>query len=281
MTSLIQAAPAESRVQAPFGRRAAPVTDVRAVGAYGVISVRDPSGPVPQPGQFYMLAAVEGWGGREVGRPYLPRACSVARARGEEEGVGLEFLLEEVGPGTRVLMSIDPGQELWLTGPLGRGFRAPRDGRRALLVGGGAGVAPLIIWQDWLLAARHRAPALLGFRDADRARAAALLTDARVCTDDGSAGHHGPVTDLLRETLGGVEDVEVSACGPEPMLAAVRAACRERGVFAQLALEAPMACGYGACFGCVVPTVDGYARVCVEGPVFAAERLADRYGTDG
>jgi dihydroorotate dehydrogenase electron transfer subunit len=90
-----------------------------------------------------------------------------------------------------------------------------------------------------------------------------------VASDDGSAGHHGLVTDLLPEDL---SDVELFACGPPAMLEAIRAL----GVPAQLALESGMACGFGACFGCVTALAEGgYARVCVDGPVFAAAELAE------
>ena len=100
---------------------------------------------------------------------------------------------------------------------------------------------------------------------------AALLHDPTVATDDGSVGHHGLVTDLLEDELDERgEELEVYACGPPAMLEAVRAMCVERGVPAQLALESGMACGFGACFGCVVPTVDGYVRLCLEGPVIEA-----------
>ena len=92
-------------------------------------------------------------------------------------------------------------------------------------------------------------------------------------TDDGSAGRPGLVTDPLRELLDDDPSAAVYACGPPPMLEAVRALCEERGVAAQLALEAGMACGYGACFGCVVPTREGYIRVCVDGPVVDAAAL--------
>ena len=86
-----------------------------------------------------------------------------------------------------------------------------------------------------------------------------------MATDDGSAGHHGLVTELLAAELD--PHTEVCACGPPPMLEAVRALCAEHDVPAQLALESGMACGFGACFGCVVPTDDGYVRLCVDGPV--------------
>src|SRR5207249_6429399 len=101
---------------------------------------------------------------------------------------GLEFLAEEVGPGTRRLAELAPGDGLWLLGPLGAGFAPPDGGRSALLVGGGIGIVPLACWQDELLAAGRPAPALLGFRDAAHAEAAALLHDPRIATDDGSVG---------------------------------------------------------------------------------------------
>ncbi len=210
-----------------------------------------------------MLAAAERWGGGIDGRPFLPRAFSVARRH--PDGT-LDFLLEAVGPGTERLAELRPGDDIWLLGPLGRGFTAPRGGRRPLLVGGGVGIAPLAIWQDRL----GGCEVLLGFRDAAHAEGAALLEHARVATDDGSVGHHGFVTDLLEAVLSGAE---VYACGPPPMLETVRALCAEHGVPAQLALEAGMACGYGACFGCVVPTRAGYVRLCVDGPVLEAAEL--------
>ena len=114
---------------------------------------------------------------------------------------------------------------------------------------------------------------LLGFRDAAHAEGASLLRGARVATDDGSVGHEGPVTDLLLAELGGDARAEVYACGPPAMLEAVRAICAEHDVPAQLALESGMACGYGACFGCVVATKDGYVRLCVDGPVLEADDL--------
>jgi dihydroorotate dehydrogenase electron transfer subunit len=262
----------EPRALAPFGRRTLTVIERREVGAYVVLAADDPAGPVPRAGQFYMLAAAERWGGREDQRPFLPRAFSVLRARGGR----LEFMLEAVGPGTARLAELAPGDGLHVTGPLGIGFPDPHDGRRALLCGGGVGTAPLAIWQDELLARGVPAPALLGFRDAAHAPGASLLQNARVATDDGSHGHHGLVTDLLAAELDAGDDVVVYACGPPPMLEAVRALCEERGVPSRLALESGMACGYGACFGCVVPLrAGGYLRLCVDGPVLDGELLAE------
>jgi dihydroorotate dehydrogenase electron transfer subunit len=256
-----------SRTLAPFGRRRLPVVARREYGAYVVLSVADLDGPAPDAGQFAMLAAVERWGGGADERPFLPRAFSVARSH--DDGT-LDFVLEDVGPGTERLAELDDGDEVWLLGPLGRGFSPPRQGRRPILVGGGVGIAPLAIWQDRL---GSSALVLLGFRDAAHAEGAELLRGARIATDDGSTGHRGLVTELLAAELGCDARAEVYACGPPPMLEAVRALCAEHDVPAQLALESGMACGYGACFGCVVPTRDGYVRLCVDGPVLDAAAL--------
>ena len=257
------------RVQAPFGRRAAVITRVEHHGAYTVLVCLDPGGPLPDPGQFYMLSTERRWGGGAEERPFLPRAFSVLRAR-QGDTVELHFLLEDVGPGTARLCEADAGEALGLVGPLGNGFSAPPAGVRPLLVGGGVGIAPLAILQDRL---RPATGPLLGFRDAAHAAGAALLDDAQIATDDGSAGHHGLVTDLLHAELDRDGERAVYACGPPPMLEAVRAMCAERGVPAQLALESGMACGYGACFGCVVATRDGLIRLCLDGPVLDAATL--------
>jgi len=140
-----------------------------------------------------------------------------------------------------------------------------------VLVGGGIGTAPLLCLQDEL---GPRATVLLGFRSAAYAEAAALFAgEPELATDDGSAGRQALVTDLLRVELDADPAATVFACGPPPMLESVRAVCAELAVPAQLALESGMACGFGACFGCVVPTRDGYIRLCVDGPVLDASRL--------
>jgi dihydroorotate dehydrogenase electron transfer subunit len=243
------------RTLAPLGRRLVDVTGRRALGSYFVLSALDEDGPRPQAGQFYMLAAAERWGGGE-------------------DGLHLDFMLEDVGPGTRRLAELRDGDGLWVLGPLGKPFAPPRGGRRPVLVGGGIGTAPIVVLRDEL---GRDATTLLGFRDAAHAEGAELLPGAAIATDDGSAGHHGLVTDLLRVELL-VGGTEVFACGPPPMLEAVRALCAEHDVPAQLALESGMACGFGACFGCVVPTKDGYVRLCVDGPVLDAASLEVVHG---
>jgi dihydroorotate dehydrogenase electron transfer subunit len=252
-----------------YGRRLLDVIENRELGAYRLLSVAD-DGPAARPGQFAMIAAAERWGGGEDERPHLARAFSVAL-----QGDGrTSFLLEDVGPGTRRLCELGPGEGLWVLAPLGRGFQAPGEGRRALLVGGGIGIAPLALLAGELARAGTPAIVLLGFRDGPRARGAELFEDAHLATDDGSVGHHGLVTDLLAAELERDPHAVVYSCGPAGMLEGVRAMCEQRGVPAQLALEAGMACGFGACYGCVVPRRGGgYLRVCVDGPVIDAAEL--------
>jgi NAD(P)H-flavin reductase len=220
-----------------------------------------------------MLTAAARWGGGEGERPFLPRAFSVLRAPDGDDT--LEFMLHDVGPGTRRLCELRAGDGLLIVGPLGVAFRTPREERRPLLVGGGVGVAPLAILQDGFA---EPPTALLGFRDAHHAAAAELMSEVRLATDDGSAGRAGFVTELLDDELRLDPHREVYACGPPAMLEAVRMTCAERAVPAQLALEAGMACGYGACFGCVVHTRDGLIRLCVDGPVLDAARLESVIG---
>ena len=261
------------RAVAPFDRRLLRVAGIDELGAYRVLRVSDPDGPLPQPGQFAMLAAARRWGAGADERPYLARAFSIARLRDGEA----HYLLEDVGPGTQRLCELSAGDEIWTLGPLGQGFTVPVEARRALLVGGGVGIAPLAIWQDALergLDSGAAVTVLLGFRDGPRAHGAALLRSAQVATDDGSAGRRGRVSDLLELELARDAHATVYACGPAPMLEAVRAICQTRSVPAQLALEAGMACGFGACYGCAVPRRGGgYLRVCVDGPVIDAAEL--------
>jgi dihydroorotate dehydrogenase electron transfer subunit len=267
------------RVVAPFGRRLCEVTRNLASGGYRIFSVLDPAGPEPSAGQFYMLAAESGWGG-EGGRPYLARAFSVAEAELQPGGVRLDFLVQAVGPGTARLATLEEGERLWIHGPLGRPFSPPADmaAAGAILVGGGIGVAPLAIWRRRLQRAGVPARVLLGFRDEANSGGLDLFdcSEVRLASEDGHTGHRGYVTDLLAVLLEGddARSAAVYACGPPAMLEAVRAMCAERGVGCELALEAPMACGFGACFGCAIPTPGGgYLRLCVDGPVLGGDEI--------
>jgi len=270
----------DSRMLAPFGRRGCEVVANEATGGYRVVSALDAEGPLPEPGQFYMLAAA-GWGGPS-GRPYLPRAFSVADAEPSADGVRLDFLLEAVGPGTAALASLATGDRLELTGPLGRPFSAPNElnpqAAGAILVGGGIGIAPLALLRRRLADRGVAQRVLLGFRDRDHSGGMELFrcSEVRSASEDGHSGHRGYVTDLLSVMLEGddVAGAAVYACGPPAMLEAVRSMCAQRGAAAELAMETPMACGFGSCFGCAVPVRDGgYIRLCVDGPVVNAAAL--------
>ena len=243
----------------------------QSAGSYRLVEALDATGPVPQPGQFYMLAAERLWGG-EAGRPHLARAFSVCRVRDGRLG----FLVDAIGPGTARLATLEPGERLEIVGPLGAGFSMPPVGSRPLLVAGGVGLAPLVILAESLRQEGHAPTVLAGFRTAPQAEAAALAgEDVVVATDDGSAGQRGLVTELLARELS--TDAAVYACGPPPMLEHVRRLCSEWSVPAELALEEAMACGFGACFGCVVRTRDGFRRICVDGPVVRAADLDDSW----
>lgn len=267
-------------MSAPLGRRRAAVAANRESGGYRVFTALDPEGPVPDPGQFYMLAAVRDWAQGE--RPYLARAFSFAAASECRDGVALEFLVEPVGPGTERLAALEVGEELWITGPLGIPFSPPAElapgAAGAVLVGGGIGVAPLAPWRRRLAERGVAARVLLGFRD--RAHAGGLdlfdCSEVRLASEDGHAGHRGYVTDLLAVLLEGddASGAAVYACGPPAMLEAVREICARRAVTAELAMEAPMACGFGACMGCAIPLAGGgYMRLCIDGPVVEAGRI--------
>ena len=274
-------AAADGRVRAPAGRRLAEVVANRPSGGYRIFSALDADGPEPAAGQFYMLTAGRNWSTRDE-RPFLGRAFSVADAEEQPDGVRLDFLVEGIGPGTERLAALETGEGLWLTGPLGRPFSPPADlaaeAAGAILVGGGIGVAPLAIWRRRLLASGIAARILLGFRDRLHSGGLELFdcSEVRLASDDGHSGHRGLVTDLLGVLLEGddARSAAVYACGPPAMLEAVRAMCATAGVAAELAMEAPMACGFGACMGCAVPLSEGgFMRLCVDGPVVDAARI--------
>ena len=185
------------------------------------------------PGQFFML---------DVPGHIVPRPFSICLAEKGE----LAFLINPVGPATRVLCELERGQKIGVFGPLGNGFRT--DVERPLLVGGGIGVAPF----PYSAQVMGNPPVVLGFRTARQAEAAQLVPKAEVCIEPR----------LVTELIPAVP-MDVLACGPEPMLHAVHALVPD----AQLAWEAPMACGFGACYGCVVELDGKSRRLCVEGPV--------------
>jgi dihydroorotate dehydrogenase electron transfer subunit len=236
-----------------------------------------------QPGQFFMI----GVPGSDVllRRPFS--VCGLPGTFADGRSGAVQILYRVYGRGTRLLASLGPGTPLHILGPLGRGFVAPANAfAKIVLVAGGIGSAPFPAFLAELERSGRRAAMIYG------ARSAAELplldwfkercTSVAVATNDGSLGEKGLVTGPLASLL---EDphrdgMHLYACGPTAMLKAVAKLAEAKGAACDLALEAPMACGFGVCLGCVVPTherADGpvtYERVCVEGPVMPAGKLA-------
>jgi dihydroorotate dehydrogenase electron transfer subunit len=243
------------------------------------------------PGQFFMIRAPRRTDPL-LGRPFA--LYDVYEEAGRP--AGLDFGYVTVGKLTRLMTGWGPGDAVEIWGPLGNGFPLPT-GRRLLFVAGGIGQTPFLAAAREVLGRRSygdpprrlvRRPdavkLLYGVRSADHLaglddfRAAGL--EVEVATDDGTCGHRGFVTELLaRELDGSAPPDEVWCCGPEPMMHAAARLCLARGVRCLLSLESPMACGFGACFSCVVRVKDeegegwDYRRACVEGPVLPADRL--------
>jgi dihydroorotate dehydrogenase electron transfer subunit len=243
------------------------------------------------PGQFVMLRLV---GGDDplLGRPFALYDVW-DDAAGRPAGIDVAYLV--VGRMTRRLAAVRPGDALDVWGPLGNGFSAtPCD--RLVMVAGGIGQTPFLALGREALGGRvyanarrwNEAPSQVtlcyGVRTsaylagADDFRGAGF--DLMVSSDDGSVGQKGLVTALLESTLDDSrgKQVRIACCGPEKMMEAVARLAAERGVPCELSLETPMACGLGICFSCVtkVAQPDGgwdYKRTCVEGPVFAAEKI--------
>lgn len=200
----------------------------------------------------------------------LRRPLSIAAIDHEREQVTIIF--KAFGPGTKALSTYRPGMLLDAIGPIGNGFPL-KPLKKALLIGGGVGIPPLYFLGKELVKQGIDLTVLLGFQNKE-----SIFYDdefqqmgkMRVATNDGSYGHHGYVTDLLKE----VEDYEqYYACGPLPMLKAVQTQLADKKGY--LSLEERMGCGVGACLACVVPTDEngGYQKICQDGPVFQAEEI--------
>lgn len=211
--------------------------------------------------------------------PLLRRPFSLCEIRPEEGEITLIYRV--VGRGTRLLSAVLPGAAVDLLGPLGRSFPDPRAGQgRLLLIGGGLGIPPMAAAARWAVQCGRPAAAILGARSARYLAGAREVSEAgipvMIVTDDGSAGEQGVVTDALERLLRPAEAPigEVWACGPEPMLAAVKARCAAAGIPCFVSVERHMACGFGACLGCTVPRAGGgYLKTCQDGPVFPAEEV--------
>lgn len=219
------------------------------------------------PGQFVNIKVNDG------GVPLLRRPFSVYRVCGSD----VEIIFNVVGIGTRTLSLKRSGDVIDVLGPLGRPYGLDGEYDTAVLVGGGLGVAPLPMLTSGLRDTRKNIVTLLGARTADQI-VTSHLTHVQIATDDGSAGHHGTVVDLLRSRLERKAYVrpKIFGCGPNPMLSNLSAVSAEFGVPCEVSLESAMACGIGICQGCPVETMDSekkYALICKEGTVFDTRRI--------
>jgi len=225
------------------------------------------------PGQFVMV--------RQEGNttPFLSRPFSIYSVYPRGDEIFLEIFYKAVGKGTEALSRLQEGDFLNILGPLGRGFDLPPSFGKIVLIAGGIGIPPLSFLAQRCSEENHGAEIVCYLGAANAETLAGLDRLKRICsaveisTDDGSRGYHGPVTKLFQRDMGRYagDDVRIYACGPRPMLKALQGFLKDRPGVCQISLEERMACGIGACLGCVVRTrSDGgeLVRVCKEGPVF-------------
>ncbi|MHB8881779.1 MAG: dihydroorotate dehydrogenase electron transfer subunit [Thermodesulfovibrionales bacterium] len=233
----------------------------------------------PQPGQFYMVEVHEGFD------PLLKRAFSLFRRTPQ----GIQLMYRQQGRGTAILGNMRTGAVINMLGPLGRGYPLPTAGETPVIMAGGIGIASVF---SLIEKVPGRAHVIYGARTKDDLfmldELKKIAKGLSVCTDDGTDGRQGNVLLLLDQVLGTQPQLlnpVIYACGPRPMLRALSVVTKAKGLKAYLSLEEHMACGIGACLGCVVrvkvsghtPEDNGpqgtYQRVCKEGPVFDAEGI--------
>lgn len=277
-----------SRSNSPVHRRATIVENVPiARGTYRIRLADAAIAGSIRPGQFVMVRPVAG----EENDPLLGRPLALYDLARDASGtpVAFDLVYLVIGRGTAALARCQPGESLPVWGPLGNGF-GPAPSGPVVFVAGGIGQTPfLALGREWLNPGTDgrkcpSATILYGVRTksllagVEDFRSAGI--EVELATDDGSAGHHGFVTELLARRLErGEIPARIVACGPPAMLAAVARIAEQHGVDCEVSLENHMACGFGACFSCVAPiyqpdgTVD-LKRVCVEGPVFSARSVA-------
>lgn len=223
-----------------------------------------------KPGQFVMIRTGNGKD------PLLRRPFSISQTSNEKY---FQILFKVVGRGTAMLAHCREGEYLSVLGPLGSGFTFDCKADNCL-VGGGMGIAPLLFLGKSMLRNCTRKPPSIVLGARNKEELAPLISDFKElglsvypATDDGSLGQHGLVTDVLK----GLELSPASqmfVCGPTPMMTAVHLFCKDKGISCQVSMETEMACGMGACLGCIVPLAKGgYGHACSDGPVFDAKEL--------
>jgi dihydroorotate dehydrogenase electron transfer subunit len=238
--------------------------------------------PEAAPGQFVLIRV------KDRSFPFLGRPLGVYAQERGPGGSRLEILYRVAGRGTGVLSLLKKGDALEVLGPLGQGFKAVRGRDRVVMIAGGIGIAPLTPLARRLCAklpARATLDFYYGAERADFLVGLGTLRDTcrsiRIATDDGSRGFRGPVTDLFAGDLKNYPPARtvVYACGPRAMLKRISELLAGSPIRCQVSVEERMACGVGACLGCVVETKDErkpYKRVCKEGPVFDLNEIVWR-----
>ena len=237
-------------------------------------------GDEPQPGQFVMLRVAEGFD------PLLSRPFGIAGFARSGDGAEVEILYRPVGRGTGLMTGWKRGLPVSFLGPLGSGFPDPPPGSRSLMVAGGIGLPPLLALVRRMAAIGRGKEITLLYGDASYDRMIDLGGEAKdagvellTCTEDGSCGFQGLVTDRMAE-LGAADGYHLYVCGPNAMMRAVFDVGKGMCLTSHYSLESRMACGFGVCMGCAVAARDGdaevYLRVCREGPVFSGDLLTDR-----
>jgi dihydroorotate dehydrogenase electron transfer subunit len=235
----------------------------------------------PQPGQFYMM----GTSGKSMSRssledihdPLLKRPFSLFRKTRK----GLQILFRIRGRGTSMMRELKKGSRVDVLGPLGNSYPFPPKNKSPLIIAGGIGIASLFYFAQRLSKAKKKAYISYGVRSEKELFMVEELKrfakELSVSTDDGSCGERGCVTDIAGSLISNVPMLSTNciiyACGPRTMLEAVSEMAKQKGIEAYLSMEEVMACGVGACLGCVVKTVNGYKRVCKEGPIFTGNEI--------
>lgn len=232
-------------------------------------------------GQFLMLRVNEKYD------PLLPRAFAVHRIKTKHPH-SLEILYQIAGRVTRLMSRIKPGEELPITGPLGNGFSIEQPKKRAVIIAGGIGVAPVYLLAEALKKANIQTDLFIGGKSKKDILCVnefrSLGVKVKVSTEDGSLGKKGMASELLKdfidkETVDSLRQISLYACGPHAMLESIAGFAENHSLPCQVSMEAKMACGMGACQGCIVKTKTSdkngfsYQRVCKEGPVFNADEI--------
>jgi dihydroorotate dehydrogenase electron transfer subunit len=214
--------------------------------------------------------------------PLLRRAFSFHKVEKDENS--FELLIKVVGSGTEILSRKNPGEKIDLLAPLGNSFTIPKKNEDMVLLAGGMGIAPLFYLIDFLLKKKYspeRITLFFGIKKKEELILTEVLVSSgiklHIATEDGSFGYKGMITSLfhqeLKEKRIEFENTKFFACGPNPMLKEISSICTKHDLSCQVSLENHMPCGIGACLGCVVKTINGYKRVCKDGPVFDAREV--------